>query len=332
MTEQVINWLLEPENPSVRYLTLTSLLGLPEDAPEARHAREAIMVTGPVPEILASQNHDGSWGDPSRYYTDKYTGSVWTLLLLAELAADPADPKVWRACEFVLQHVQEPETGGFSYSSSARTGVGLPGGIIPCLTGNMVYSLIRLGFLDDPRVRQAIDWIACWQRADDAEGPAPTGSVYNHFEACWGRHSCHMGVAKTMKALALIPAEKRSLAVAAKLQEMTEYFLKHHLYKKSHHLDEIAKPGWLKLGFPLMYQTDILELLGIFANLRLWDPRLQDALSLLTEKRQADNRWLLENTFNGKMRVRIEQKGKPSKWLTWKVSQILERFSEFIPD
>jgi hypothetical protein len=141
-----------------------------------------------------------------------------------------------------------------------------------------------------------------------------------------------MGVAKSLKALSVIPADRRTPAVSAKINQLTEYFLLHHLYKKSHNLAEVAKPGWLKPGFPLMYQTDILELLDIFAACNIWDPRLQDALDIITSKRLPDGHWKLENSFNGKMNVRIEQKGKPSKWITLKAMRILRQFNSHLSE
>jgi len=320
---QVLEWLLEPGNPSVRYLTLTRLLDRTPSDPDVEAARRAIMVTGVVPQILDSQNEDGSWGTPDKFYTLKYTGTVWTLLLLAELAADPADPRVRKACEFILSHSWNEETGGFSYQQSTRSETGLSSGVIPCLTGNMVYSLIRLGYLDDARVQVAINWIVTWKRTDDGIDYCPDGAIYKRMTSCLGRHSCHMGVAKGLKALAAIPPDRRSEAVQAKIVQLTDYFLMHHLYKKSHQLDQIAKPGWLKPGFPLMYNTDIVELLEFFLDLGIDDPRLQDAKDILRSSQQPDGRWILENTFNGKMQVRIEQKDKPSKWITLKSLRIL---------
>ena len=323
---KVHDWLLDPADPAVRYKALTTLLDLSEINPEAKTARQALMRSGPASAILGSMNVDGSWGDPARFYNDKYTGAVWNLILLAELGADPADPKVRQACEFILNNSQSLESSGFSYTRSAKTGGGLASGTIPCLTGNMVFSLIKLGFLDDPRVQQAIDWITTWQRADDGESQPPHNAIYDRYEMCWGRHSCHMGVAKTFKALAAIPADQRSPSVLAKTAELGEYFLKHHLYKKSHDLAAVAKPGWLKPGFPLMYQTDILELLDIFASLGWWDERLRDALDIVKGLQQADGHWSLANSFNGKMLVRIEQKGKPSKWITLRALRVLKAF------
>ncbi|HCP15231.1 MAG TPA: nitrogen fixation protein NifH [Peptococcaceae bacterium] len=323
MQEQVLEWLLEEKDPSVRFATLTSLVKKPPDDPEVIAARSAIMSFGLVPEILLKQNEDGAWGDPDRFYYDKYTGAVWTLLILAELAADPEDSRIKKACEFILRHSQEPSRGGFSYRASARTGGGLPSAVVPCLTGNMVYALIRLGYLHDERVQKAIDWIIRYQRADDGDGEAPAEKSFDHYAMCWGKHSCHMGVAKTLKALAAVPAEERSQEANHKINEMAEYFLKHHLYKKSHHLNEVSRPGWLKLGFPLMYQTDILELLGIFKDLKISDPRLEDAIEIIKSKQLKDGKWLLESSSNGKMLVRIEKKGAPSKWITLRTLKVL---------
>jgi len=77
---------------------------------------------------------------------------------------------------------------------SAKTGDGLASGVVPCLTGNMVYSLIKLGYLEDSRVQGAINWITAYQRADDGIEQEPEGDIYKRYEICWGRHSCHMGI------------------------------------------------------------------------------------------------------------------------------------------
>lgn len=85
-----IDWLLEPENPSVRFLTLTALLGRSARHPEARAARAAIMRIGVVPALLARQEPAGHWRKPESFYRAKYRGTVWQLVILAEHLADAA--------------------------------------------------------------------------------------------------------------------------------------------------------------------------------------------------------------------------------------------------
>jgi hypothetical protein len=125
------------------------------------------MNTGLVPQILARQNADGCWETPPAFYTAKYKGTVWQLIILAELGADGSDSRVRKACEFILANSQDSESGGFSMQLSGKTDGGKRIEVIPCLTGNMVWCLIRLGFLADLRVQRGINWITTYQRFDD---------------------------------------------------------------------------------------------------------------------------------------------------------------------
>ena len=320
------SWLLEEENPSVRYVSLIDLLEKPGTDPEVKAARKAIMERGVVPKILAKQRKGGYWEAAKDFYIrTKYKGTVWQLITLAELRAEGKDGRIKRACEFILEHSQDRESGGFSYRS-AESGGGDRERLLPCLTGNMVWSLIRFGCLDDPRVQRGIEWITKYQRFDDGMKEIPSGWPYDRFEKCWGRHTCHMGVVKAVKALAEIPLDRRSHDVKDTVEKGVDYLLKHHVYKRSHHLDRASKPEWLRFGFPLMANTDVLEILGIMARLGCRDERMKEAVDLLISKQDGQGRWKLESTFNGRVQVNIEQKGKPSKWITVNALSVLKRF------
>ncbi len=322
-TDDTVAWLLSRDDPSARHFTLTGLLGRAAGDAEVEEARRAIMTEGPVPRILAAQQADGHWEGPDRFYTAKYRGTVWSLLILAELGADGADARVRAACEAILRDAQDPDSGGFSINRSKKAGGGLHSMVIPCLTGNLVFSLIRLGCLDDPRVQRAVDWITAYQRFDDAEGEAPTGWPYDKWEMCWGRHTCHMGVVKALKALAEVPTERRTPAVERTIGAGAEFMLRHHVHRRSHDLGKVSKPGWRRFGFPLMYQTDILEVLRILTKLGVRDERMDEALGVVSAKRDALGRWKLESTFNDRFVVPIEVKGQPSRWITLRALQVL---------
>ncbi len=322
-----MDWLLEAENPSVRYFTLTELLGKPQDDAEVVSAKKEIMLAGAVPKILSKQSSDDCWEAPEEYYTAKYKGTSWQLLILSELGADGKNERIQKVCEFILEASQDLESGGFSIWHSVKMGGGRHSGVIPCLTGNMVYSLIRLGLLEDERVQRGVDWIVRYQRFDDGDSRAPNVWPYEHLvSGCFGKHSCHMGVVKSLKALAEIPANKQSKAVNDTIAQGAEYMLKHHIHKKSHNLGKVSKPGWLRFGFPLMYQDDVLEVLGILTKLGYRDARMQEAVDLVVSKQDECGRWSLENTFNGRFQTNIEQKGKPSKWITLNALTVLKRF------
>ncbi len=320
-------WLLEKNNPTVRYFTLRDILEKPEHDEEMREAKKDIMETGVVPAILLKQKKEGYWEEPDRFYNAKYKGTVWQLMILAELGTDGKNTQIHNACEFILSYSQDLESGGFAHSTSAKKGGGRHSEVIPCLTGNMVFSLIRLGYLDDKRVREGIKWITSYQRFDDGIKESLKGWPYDRLKAaCLGRHTCHMGAVKTLKALAEIPKQKRSSDVQKTIKQGAEYLLIHHIFKKSHDLSKVPKPGWLKFGFPLMYQDDVLEILGILTQLGYNDERMQEAVDIVISKQNSQGRWMLENTFNGRFHVNIEQKGKPSKWITLNSLRALKRF------
>lgn len=106
------DWLLEPDNPSVRYFTLRDILERPEDDLEVIAARGAIMTSEPVIKILAAQYPAGYWVKPGRGYSPKYKATVWQLMFLADLGASRTE-QIDRAC-----HLAPLRLG--SYKSVAR--------------------------------------------------------------------------------------------------------------------------------------------------------------------------------------------------------------------
>ncbi len=132
-----------------------------------------------------------------------------------------------------------------------------------------------------------------------------------------------MGAAKALKALAEIPPERRTPEVRRTLAAGAEYFLRHHVHRRSHDLARDSKPGWRRFGFPLMYQTDVLELLGILTRLGVPRRAHGEALALVAGRPTPQGRWKLQNTFNGRFVVDIETKGEPSRWVTAKALEVL---------
>ncbi len=62
------DWLLETDNPSVQYLTLTDILERSEDDPQVKRAKMQIMETGVVPKVLAKQRNESYWEAPEDFY------------------------------------------------------------------------------------------------------------------------------------------------------------------------------------------------------------------------------------------------------------------------
>jgi hypothetical protein len=55
---------------------------------------------------------------------------------------------------------------------------------------------------------------------------------------------------------------------------------------------------------------------ALLTRLGYKDERMQEAIDLVVSKQDTEGKRKLERTFNGRFLVNIEQKGKPSKWIT----------------
>lgn len=320
-------WLLEKENPSVRYFTLRDILDKPEHNLEVQQAKREIMQYGIVPDILRKQQEPMYFKTYPKFYSDKYKGLVWQLIVLAEMGAK-TNSQIIEQCEYLLNNSQETEDGGFAMNIAAKKGGGRITEVIPCLTGNMVWSLIHFGYLDDPRLQKAIHWITRFMRLNDGVENNPQIPPYDRYEICWGKHTCFMGVVKVLKGLSAIPQEKRTNEVNDTINRIVEFLLIHHIFKRSHDLSKTSKPGWLKFSFPLMYQTDVLEILDILTELGINDRRMDEAIGIIIAKQDDMGRWKTENTSNtDRLLIPLEQKDKQSKWITFRAIRVLKRYN-----
>ena len=99
----VIEWLLEENQPSIRYLTLTELLDKSNDDPEISSTRRQISETGWAANILSKENPAGWWVNPEDLYRPKYQSTNWMLLTLSDLGLTRADPRIDTACELWIK-------------------------------------------------------------------------------------------------------------------------------------------------------------------------------------------------------------------------------------
>ena len=319
-------WLLEPdpENPGVRYFALADLLDRPANDSEVSAARRAVMTTGPVPIILDAQENDGFWVKPGSGYSPKYRGTTWQIIILADLGADPAaDERVQRGCEYLLSH-SIASNGAFSVYTKP-----VPSGSVHCLNGNLLYALLRLGYGDEPRVQTALDWQA---RAITGEGAfqyLKSGTSGPSF-ACSVNEGlpCGWGATKAMKALAAVPSNQRTPVIERAVEAGVAFLFSRDPALADYPYTQRVSSTWFKLGFPLSYWSDVLETTTVLAELGYGnDPRLTNALEFILSKQDDQGRWKLENSLNGKMWTDIEEKKKPSKWVTLRVLHLLKQVS-----
>ncbi|MBU4352865.1 MAG: nitrogen fixation protein NifH [Nanoarchaeota archaeon] len=316
----IFDWLLELDNPSVRYFALRGLLDRPEDDLEVLAARRAIMDSDPVRKILSAQNPEGWWDKPGPGYSRKYLSTVWQLIFLAELGADGSHSQIQRGCDYRLSHAQAIHCG-LSATANAT-----PSGAIHCLDGNLIWALTSLGYAQDERLRRAVEWLAGavtgedfeWWYASSVPGPGFLCAANMKLPCAWG-------AVKALRALVNLPPALQIPKVKRAITAGVDFLFSRDLATADYPVYERVSGEWFKFGFPLSYTSDVLEAAFVLCEAGHGnDPRLRNAIDLIISKRQPDGRWLLKHSLNGKMWTDIEVKGKPSKWITLRALRVLK--------
>jgi hypothetical protein len=321
-------WLLEPQDPGVRYLALRDLLDLPKDDPKLLKAQQAAHTRGPIAAILDKMHPDGYWVKPGAGYNPKYFASGWSMILLAQLGASISmDMRINRACDYLLQTALTSQ-GQFSMNGS-------PSATIDCLQGNLCAALVALG-CNDPRLDLAFEWMA---RAVTGEGLASkedqVAPLRYYFANCGplfacgynGQLPCAWGAAKVMLAFSHWPEARRTPLVERAIQQGLDFLFSTDPARADYPTRNAARPSvnWRKFGFPVFYITDILQLLeGLTALGYGHDPRLANALELVRQKQDEHGRWNLEYTYTGRTWVDFGPEKQPNKWVTLRALKVLK--------
>lgn len=287
VNDDPLSWLLEEENPSARYLALRHLLDCDDCDSQAADARAAIPEWPPVREILALMDPVDFWGQAEKPFYGGAMSTHATLHLLADLGM-PLIPQLEAACENLLEHGQH-ESGGFSDGTEGR--------ILLCHTGNATQTLIHFGYGRDPRMKRALAYLA--ERCTETDGLA---CLY----ADGGE--CQWGLAKVLGTFADVPPADRTTEQEQATAMLADAVLGCSLDCKVQH------PDWLSFGFPLDYQSDLVELCDVLARLEYGtDSRFQYLLNIVLDKQTTEGRWIKQN---GTRALQTEDVGQPSKWIT----------------
>ncbi|HUE99567.1 MAG TPA: hypothetical protein VMN99_09945 [Anaerolineales bacterium] len=330
LRKNAVPWLLESDDPGVRYLALRDLIDLSPDDKKLKAARKAAHKDGPIAEVLSQMNKEGYWVKPGPGYSPKYSSTVWSMILLAQLgAAVREDQRIEQACKYLLDHALA-DGGQFTMIAS-----GAPSGTADCIQGNLLWSLMELGY-DDPRLKKAYEWMA---RTVTGDGIAPmeekdapvryyAGKCGPTF-ACGANNKlpCAWGGVKVMLAFSKLPAEQRTPVIRKAIQHSADFFFSVDPARAEYPAGYADKPSgnWWKFGFPMFYVTDLLQLAESFVSLGYAShKRLEGTLHVIREKQNEHGQWLMEYDYTGKTWLDFGKKKHPNKWVTLRALRVLQ--------
>lgn len=295
----VIEWLLEPEDPSVCYRTLVELLDMGGTA-EAREAKKAVAASEPVKRLAEAMHPDGYWlqkdykgriiGQDVEY--GSFATTHFCLAYCAELGLDRIQPFVEKAAARYLS-LQQEDGDWWEHLS--------------CLFTYNIRTFILLGYRDDNRVQKAIDLMLDTRRPDG-------GYLCDLHEKGKGKppKSCVRGAAKALLAFAELPeyqSHERCL-------QLVDYFLNRNgVYRRDDH-ERFVNKDVISDSFPIVWRTNIWEILYGLAKMGYGnDERLSGAWKVMESRKDADGRYILDWT-PAQSPWKVGKKGDPNKWIT----------------
>ncbi|MBU1660586.1 MAG: hypothetical protein KKD28_03845 [Chloroflexi bacterium] len=304
--QELISWLLEGD-VSIQYQVHRDLL-----ASERPELRERIAIEGWGAQFLSYRKMEGHWG--RAFYQPKWISTHYTILDLKHLGISPSHDKIQESVSIIIENHK-----------------GMDGGINPAVTIEQSDVCLNGMFLNyasffgtrESDLRSIIDFVIREQMSDGGFNCQANrqGAVHSSL------HST-ISVLEGIREYIVNGYAYRVLELKQIEREAREFILQHKLFR-SDHTGEIIDQRMLMLSYPSRWRYDILRALDYFRFSGVkYDPRMQDALTILKEKRHKDNKWPLQAKHPGKVHFEMEKKREPSRWNTLRAMRVLNHFGE----
>ncbi|MGC9399035.1 MAG: hypothetical protein ACP5HM_07855 [Anaerolineae bacterium] len=290
-----VPWLLDPVNPSARYLTLRDIFRRPPSALQAE--QEAILRWAPIQALIRQTDSVSFWGRGENPYFGGPMSNFGTFSMLAQTGVPPF-PLALKVGEHLLDKGRRP-AGQFA-----------PPGLGPvtwlCYTGMALQALWHFGLGEDPRAQSAKAYLVEAVLQD-----APT------LVCGLSGNVCAWGLVKALGGLLGIPPAQRTADDQAAIEQLARRLLEHPFDFQGRNAD------WLQLRFPRYYEADILELCHVLSHsIAPQHPGFRSYLHRAIALQNPAGRWVKRHSVSGYAED-IEALHRPSRWLTWEAVHTL---------
>ena len=276
--ENMIKLLADHAEPSVRYRIAVGVKGFTEQSQEVVQLRLAVKESSRIQTMLGSRDSQGRF--PWHAY-QKWNGSFWTFLVLADMGYPHGDETLIPLREQTLEWLLDP---------GRLKAIPLVNGRwrrCACQEGGAVFSLLRLG-LADSRVEHLVHMLIKWQWPDGGWNcdKHPEASHSSFHESCIPL--------RALNAFWLASGDEK---IKIARDSAAERFLSRFLYKNP--ATGIAiNPEFTKPAYPAYWHYDYLYGLRTMMECGfINDPRCKDALDLLESKRLLDGGFRAEAKY-----------------------------------
>lgn len=301
MNDATVNWLLEQEDPSLRYRVYTELLEKPLDDERVQTALQAIPHSSAVTRLFAQMHPEGYWlqknykgqilGDGEQYGTAGTTHFV--LSYLSELGLDRSDSRIDKAVNRYLNLQLEDGSWGLHLS---------------CRYTYNIRTFVRMGYRNDPRVRTTINLMLDTERPDG-------GFLCDMHEGKYktkAPKSCIRGCTKALLAFSELPETWQH----PRCSQLIDYFLNHEGIFSTKNPQQTINKDVAELAYPIYWRSSLWEPLYALSKMGYGQhPALQRAWAVLEARLDDQGRAPLDYT-TAQCPWKIGDRGEPNPWIT----------------
>jgi hypothetical protein len=299
----VSDWLLEKNDPSIRYRYLTEYLGEKESNPDVREAKKEIKESKPVVRIFKKMHPDGYWLHRGKGAGIEYASSASThyvLSYLAELGMRKDDKRIEKAVERYLSLVSPdtPDPAPWQIPPDYRNHQS-------CLYAMNLRTFQILGYGNDKKIAVRKSILLEDNRFDG-------GYLCDRPSFTETTKSCIRGSIKALMAYSQYP----DLWNHQRCKDLVAYFLKRRVAYKMANPTELIRGEMFSLMFPFIHNGNLIEPLYALSKMGYGKrPELTDCWEQLERKMLHDGRMPIDRA--PVTIFKSGEKGKPNKWITF---------------
>jgi hypothetical protein len=321
MTTDVIQWLLESDEPWTRYRTLVDLLDRPKDDAEVQ-ATHAEMLADPQVQALVTEI--ATWPSYALKRHNDAGHPLYKFSTLADCGMRATDPGMKVGIEAVMAH-QSPQGALESLINIPRTfgGTGEDEWTwIACDTPTLLYALLAFGLGNNPQVQRAVNHLV--DLVNENGWRCNAAPELGKFKGP-GRKTdpCPIVNVYALKALSLVPELLDSPATRAGAEMLLDHWERQTECKM--YLFGIGT-DFRKLKYPFVWY-DILhvtEALSRFPFVHA-DPRFHEMVETITNQADENGQYTATSMYRAWKDWSFADKKHPSPWLTFLVLRIQKR-------
>ena len=318
-----IDWLLSQEEPWVVLNTRLDLIGQSEDDKEVKKSYDALKKDKRVAVLLDEVKVWPQDRRLGRAYDPK--DSLWKLSLLADFGLKRDDARIAAVAKKVFDaQATEPAPPGFLHGGFDHTKSWDKRPYI-CISHVMTYALARFGYLDDPRLQRAYDYINDWQRLDGGWHPTDACLPGGDREK---DERCPFGTVNVLRAIGASPDLLDGKGVRRGVDFVLTCWERRQEPYRPVGFGMGSTFNKLQCPFVQHQLLKTVDTLSVFPS-AMEDERYQDMLAEATDKQSAEGLFTPEGVNKPYAEFDFGQKKKPSPWITFLIARAHHRLAQY---